>query len=376
MTALVSVDLSAVATVMDTLAVHGIRRADLECVAADVVTRLTPLVAAEQDATICRLRVELAGLRRLQLHAELGDAGALPRVASRGGRAAPAAGDGDRRAAVALTRLLYTVEQASPAAAAARAVAMAETIRTPQVVGVDPSNVSSSTLAASVPAQFAAAGDMADHLVRGVSMAKRTCSVDGCDGAHEARGLCGKHYQRLRKYGGPAVPRVLGLDLSLTGTGVADGGAATRTVFAGDRRDEARLDWIVTEVFDRYLDRLWLPDLVVMEGLSYGSTGGKAAERAGLHWLIRVGLHTLGVPCAVVPPATLKVFATGKGSADKTAMAISALKRAGVEFGDDNQCDAWWLRAMGLAHLGAPVVDLPMAHLRALGKVAWPEVAS
>ncbi len=29
----------------------------------------------------------------------------------------------------------------------------------------------------------------------------RTCSVDGCEGKHDARGYCGRHVQQFRKYG-------------------------------------------------------------------------------------------------------------------------------------------------------------------------------
>lgn len=34
-----------------------------------------------------------------------------------------------------------------------------------------------------------------------------TCSVDGCDNPHSARGWCNKHYQRAKRWGDP-----LGLD--------------------------------------------------------------------------------------------------------------------------------------------------------------------
>ena len=34
-------------------------------------------------------------------------------------------------------------------------------------------------------------------------MAKRTCSIEGCEGKFLARGWCRKHYQRWRKNGDP-----------------------------------------------------------------------------------------------------------------------------------------------------------------------------
>lgn len=34
-------------------------------------------------------------------------------------------------------------------------------------------------------------------------MDKRICSVEGCEGDHEARGLCNRHYHSLRRYGDP-----------------------------------------------------------------------------------------------------------------------------------------------------------------------------
>lgn len=39
-------------------------------------------------------------------------------------------------------------------------------------------------------------------------MAKRICTVEGCDRPHEAHGLCQRHYKRLRKHGTTdVVPR-------------------------------------------------------------------------------------------------------------------------------------------------------------------------
>ncbi|GAA4626694.1 hypothetical protein GCM10023196_035980 [Actinoallomurus vinaceus] len=180
-------------------------------------------------------------------------------------------------------------------------------------------------------------------------------------------------------------PRVIGLDLSLTGTGIADfahdGQVITKTIRStpyGNTVDSqnARLRHIGREVTEFIAFMGPHPALVVVEGPSYGSKGAGTWDRAGLWWLVvdRI-LSQPNWPLAVVPPAVLKKYATGRGNADKTAMAVAVQKRWGVELGDDNKVDAWWLGAMGREHLGLPFVDLPKAQREALAKVAWPEVA-
>jgi len=48
------------------------------------------------------------------------------------------------------------------------------------------------------------------------------------------------------------------------------------------------------------------------------------------------------VPYVVVPPVSLKKFATGNASAEKEDM-VEAAKRAGFVTSDDNQADAFFL---------------------------------
>lgn len=167
--------------------------------------------------------------------------------------------------------------------------------------------------------------------------------------------------------------RVLGLDLSLTATGICLTDGATLTIKTRQKDGDRRLVHIADALTSMIGDGSSV-DLAVIEDLP------KHAMAAGItgmvHGVARAVLLRAGIPYALVAPATLKAFATGKGSGDKTPMAMAAYKRAGVEFGDDNQCDAWWLRAAGLDWYGAAEFELPKAQRDRLGKVTWPTLSA
>lgn len=171
------------------------------------------------------------------------------------------------------------------------------------------------------------------------------------------------------------TPAVVGLDLSLTGTGLARATGALERVRCGDLRGCPRLSWIAEHIFSDGTTQA--ADLVVIEGPSYGSMSGAGHhEAAGLWWHIVYRLDLLEVPYAVIPPTSLKKYATGKGNATKPDMRVALLQRTGIDERDDNKVDAWWLRAAGLDTLGHPLVELPKGQREALAKVAWPDIAS
>jgi len=159
--------------------------------------------------------------------------------------------------------------------------------------------------------------------------------------------------------------RVVGLDLSITATGIAGIAGVTYTVQTRLKGDH-RLLAIRKAVADLTADC----DLAAIEDLPTHAHG--AGVTGMVHGVVRELLLARGVPYVLITPAGVKKYATGKGSCGKPEMAVAAFKRAGVEFGDDNQCDAWWLRAMTLDHLGQPVVTVPESHRVALKPVAWP----
>lgn len=181
--------------------------------------------------------------------------------------------------------------------------------------------------------------------------------------------------------GAATPPRVIGLDLAAEVTGVAGPGGTLvirAPKAAGKKRtladDLARLDHIASQV-------AWIlfrstPDLIVIEDYAPGIRSAAAHRLAEVSGVVRLACHRAGAPIALVNPMHLKVYATGSSKATKSEMATSALKRAGLEFPTEDECDAWWLRAMGLDHLGCPPVDLPKAQRAALDKITWPEVVA
>ena len=158
---------------------------------------------------------------------------------------------------------------------------------------------------------------------------------------------------------------IVGLDLSLTATGIAhwEGGAVTRLTTVGSSPricDEARLEQLDQSVFDRIPHGFPAgtgpkAELVVIEGLSFGSNTGSHSLRDGLHYLIRVGVYQLKVPMLIVEPMRLKKFILGptkKGDNTKELMIREVWRKYGIEARDNNQADAAALAILGAAYLG------------------------
>lgn len=156
---------------------------------------------------------------------------------------------------------------------------------------------------------------------------------------------------------------VAGVDLSLTGTGIVTADGTPYLVETKDKRGEERLDYIAAKVREHTTGA----DVVLIEGFSFGSKGSAVYEIGGVGWLVRWMLWRTGQRYVIVPPATLKMYATGRGNANKADMLAAAIKRLGVEFTDDNLVDATWLRAAGLDLACEPLVTMPEVNRRALG---------
>jgi crossover junction endodeoxyribonuclease RuvC len=164
-------------------------------------------------------------------------------------------------------------------------------------------------------------------------------------------------------------PRALGLDLSLTSTGVASSlGWCTR--IRPRTRGLDRLREIVTSVRGHAKGY----PLAVIEGPAY-SRASQAGhdELAALRWMVRDALDRARIPIAIVAPTTLKLWATGKGNASKGDMKSAMATRfpaSGLTSSDE--ADALALADMGAAWLTNQEI-LTDHERRGLRGVDWPE---
>lgn len=179
---------------------------------------------------------------------------------------------------------------------------------------------------------------------------------------------------------------VVGLDISLTATAIADSKYGLNLVGATgilglplhDRIDA--VDTLTIEILDSVSSRLvdGRIDLAVVEAIEAASMSRNAVASLidrGWLWLgVIRGIRDMGVGVASVPPAVLKVYATGKGNAGKGAVIDAVARRLpGFETkGDDNLCDAAMLCAMGCEWLNEPLTVMPATHRRAMESVVWP----
>jgi crossover junction endodeoxyribonuclease RuvC len=187
-----------------------------------------------------------------------------------------------------------------------------------------------------------------------------------------------------------AAQRVVGIDLSLTATGIValtDGdhvpavrlvgstGSKDATLAEQSRRHSELSAEIIGTVYGRG-ESFLRPTMVVIEGPALGNprnSDTSSWRRAGVWWQVVQTLVDDQVPVVSVPPSVLKKFATGKGNAAKTAVALAVQREwPEVILSDDNICDALGLAMVGAAKLGLDCgfrVTVPRREV--LGKIDW-----
>lgn len=141
---------------------------------------------------------------------------------------------------------------------------------------------------------------------------------------------------------------IFAVDPSLRSTGVAydtAGAVSTGTVTPKKLFEGRRLFCIrqeITQILDSMVCRL-----VVMEKLIGGPNRQTTIQQAELVGVLKLAFWERNIPVLQVPPSSLKLFATGKGNADKDMVRVAMSKHRGDYFKSDDEADAYALLQMG-----------------------------
>lgn len=175
-----------------------------------------------------------------------------------------------------------------------------------------------------------------------------------------------------------AASTVVGLDLSLTGTGLArvsEDGLQVKRISSIGSADATLVERSVRlkSMIDRILTWTGEPGLVAIESPAYHSASGHTHDRSGLWFGVVSALLDQGVIVAEVPPATLKKYATGKGNVNKDAMIAAMVRRfPDVDINDNNIADA-----VALGCVAARLLDHPIdGELSQARGQAWKTITS
>ena len=187
--------------------------------------------------------------------------------------------------------------------------------------------------------------------------------------------------------------KVTGLDLSLTGSGVASihvrqnlAGAPIGIVTSvrehGSKPTMTDLESRsirLRSVASRVITDCRGSDIVAIEDLYMGNGTGAQLDRAGLWWIVVNSLIATGIPVVAIANNHLKMYATGRGAgkgSDKDYVLAATVKRyPDVDIVSNNTADALNLAAMTARFYGHPIEDsMPATNLRALAAVRWPNL--
>lgn len=136
----------------------------------------------------------------------------------------------------------------------------------------------------------------------------------------------------------------IGIDLSLRATGISilyEGRIDTSKTIKINGKGAKRINTIkriIEDLLEIY--SACRTDLCAIEGYAFVKKARGQYEKAELHGTIIDMLYEKGIIPAIVPPTTLKKFATGSGKASKADMIEYASSKYAENKIDDNQADS------------------------------------
>jgi len=147
-------------------------------------------------------------------------------------------------------------------------------------------------------------------------------------------------------------PKFVGLDLSYTGTGIividSNGEILEQKLINTDSKydTEDRIIQIENEI--NFIPNIIGLGGVYIEGPAFSAKGSHMLQMGALNFYVRIFLRKKDVDYKIIPPTTLKKWTAGTGRAKKELMLLHVYKRWGIEFSDNNLCDAFSLARMAL----------------------------
>lgn len=182
-------------------------------------------------------------------------------------------------------------------------------------------------------------------------------------------------------------PAVVGIDPSLTSTGVAlwtpgapvsisrvksSPGPTMPGAKTPSWRDRHRR---IKDAGARVAAEVPFGSLVVLEAPAYAAKSTSIHDRAGLWWEIYDNVVDLNCEVLIVTTNQRMKYSTGRGSADKDTVLAATIRRyLDIEIRNNDEADAMIFLAIGCRMIGHPLEDsLPKTHLDALAKLTLPD---
>ena len=132
----------------------------------------------------------------------------------------------------------------------------------------------------------------------------------------------------------------VGVDQALKNVGLCvnkNGSLSGMLVREMKLRGAARLDSLENQI--TMYAKVFHPDLIAMEGYSFGSIN-RPFDLGEIGGILKLSFRRLGIPLIIVAPSLLKQFVTGDGSASKARMMGYVNTRYSYDTDNDNIADA------------------------------------
>lgn len=174
------------------------------------------------------------------------------------------------------------------------------------------------------------------------------------------------------------TPRVMGIDASLTSTGICfrdDAGTfAYRLLQCGDLRGSYRLSYLRRKL--QVLLEQHTPDLVVLEEYAVNRKMGANNVLGLAEWggIIRMIVWEMQIDLLLVRPSSMKMVIAGKGNAKKPEVAKAIHQNFGTLIRQNDVADACGLMLTGEVKLRSPHIPASFLQAARIGKLSESEI--